>query len=453
MKRRMSIHALIQPLRGRLRLPGMLAVGLAAPLSLAAADWNHWRGPNYDGSTDETGLPAKWSKTENVAWAALLPGASAATPAIHGDHVFVSSTDAVQNALLALAFDRKSGRELWRRVIGSGTSRENKSNYASPSPVTDGQRVVFLYGNGRTAAFDLAGKLLWERDLAAEYGDFAFNWTYAASPLIHEGRLIYQVLQRDVPVGGRGRDGAPIEPYLLAVDPATGKNLWKHTRPSEAVAESREAFTSPIPFGGAGRREILVVGGDCLTGHNPDTGAELWRWGTWNAKRIGHWRLVPSPVAGGGVILACAPKREPIFAIKAGASGTLPASQTAWDTAAAPDLTTDVPTPLFYQGDFFVLSDLRKTLARVDPATGKAKWIVPTPGRAKYEASPTGADGRVFLLNFAGEAVVVNAASGEVLHVIPMGEPGDDMTRSTVAVAHRQIFIRTNSRLYCIATH
>ena len=53
-----------------------------------------------------------------------------------------------------------------------------------------------------------------------------------------------------------------------------------------------------------GRKEILIAGGDCLTGHDPETGAELWRWGTWNPRKIGHWRLVPSPVAGGGVVLA-----------------------------------------------------------------------------------------------------------------------------------------------------
>ena len=53
------------------------------------------------------------------------------------------------------------------------------------------------------------------------------------------------------------------------------------------------------------------------TALQPATGRELWRWGTWNPKRIGHWRLVPSPVAGKGVILACAPKREPVYAVRA----------------------------------------------------------------------------------------------------------------------------------------
>jgi outer membrane protein assembly factor BamB len=113
-------------------------------------------------------------------------------------------------------------------------------------------------------------------------------------------------------------------------------------------------------------------------------------------------------------------------------------------------VTSDVPTPLFYQGDFFVLSDLRRALTRLDPRTGQSKWSIATPGSSKYEASPTGADGRLYLMNFRGEVTVVAADSGQVLKTIPMGDEGDDATRSTIAVAHRQLFIRTNRRLYCV---
>ena len=110
------------------------------------------------------------------------------------------------------------------------------------------------------------------------------------------GLCYIQVLQRNVPVQGRGGDHN--ESYLLALDPKTGKELWKHIRPSDAVAESLEAFSTPMPYTHPGRAELLITGGDCISGHNPDTGEELWRWGTWNPQKIGHWRLVPSPVAG-----------------------------------------------------------------------------------------------------------------------------------------------------------
>ena len=208
----------------------------------------------------------------------------------------------------------------------------------------------------------------------------------------------------------------------------------------------------PIPFRRyQGRKEILIAGGDCLTGHDPATGKELWRWGTWNPRKISHWRLVPSPVVGAGVVLACAPKGDPIYAIKAGGKGVLDDSAIAWKTSDERELSADVPTPLFYDGDFFILSDVRKHLSRVDPVTGKEKWTLELPGFHKFEASPTGGDGKIYLMNFGGDVLVVDAAKGTVLSTIAMGDEGDDMTRSSVAISHQQLFIRTNRKLYCIA--
>jgi len=442
----------------QLRLGCAAGLGMAAlmttagELSLGTApdQWPHWRGPFYNGSTTATNLPVTFSKTEHVLWAADLPGPSAATPAIWNDHVFVSSTDADAGTLLSLAIDRKTGRELWRHQLGEQSARDNMSNYASPSPTTDGALVFFFYGQGTLAAFDFAGNQRWLRQLATDYGEFAFGWTFASSPLLYQGRLYVQVLQRDVPVGGRGRRDGPNDSYLLALDPATGKELWRQLRPSDARAESRESFASPLPHHHDGRAEILLIGGDCLTGHDPATGRELWRWGTWNPTRLPHWRHVPSPVAASGIILACAPKRDPIYAIKAGGRGALDDAAIAWKSTEQRELTSDVPTPLVYLGDFFILSDLQKSLARVEPTTGRVKWLIATPGNAKYEASPTGADGRIYLLSFRGEVVVVDAADGKIVHQAGFGEAGDDRTRSTVAAAGHQLFIRANSKLYCL---
>jgi outer membrane protein assembly factor BamB len=421
---------------------------------LAAAgwgeDWPHWRGPFFTGASSETNLPAQWSKAENVAWTVELAGPSAATPVIWGQHVFLPTTDAAAKTLHAMAVDRRTGKLLWSHKIADGIQRDRMSNYASPSATTDGQRVIFFYGNGDLAAFDFAGDRLWRRNLQSDYGDFAFNFTFASSPTLCRGRLYLQVLQREVPVHGRGRADGPIESFLLALEPATGKTLWRQARLSEARAESREAYSTPIPFEHGGRRELLITGGDALTGHNPDTGQELWRWETWNPGRIGHWRLVPSPAGGAGVVLACAPKGGAVYAVKAGQSGSLSDSAIAWKTEAQRQVTSDVPTPLFYLGDFFVLSDLRRALARIDARTGAVKWQFETPGRSKYEASPTGADGKLYLMNFAGEVAVVEADKGQLLQVVPMGEPGDTTTRSSIAVAGGQLFIRTNQKLFCV---
>jgi len=430
-----------------------LAIVLAASTlpSVRAGDWSQWRGPNFNGSAEAKDLPVTWSR-DTVRWAAPLPGPSAATPVVQGDRVFVSSPDLASSTLRAICLDRKTGKVLWDNRVGEGMiQRDDRSNFASPSPVADATRVFFFYGNGHLVAFDHAGKELWSRNITKDYGDFAFQWTFSTSPLLHEGKLYLQILQRDVPVHGRGRTDGPIESHLLALDPANGKTVWRHVRPDEAVAESKESFSTPVPFEFNGRKEILIAGGDCLTGHDPATGRELWRWGTWNPKKIGHWRLVPSPVAGGGVILACAPKGDPVYAIKAGGSGVLDDSAIAWKTDQTREVSTDVPTPLFFEGDFFVLSDVRKNLSRVEPATGKVKWTTPLPGRAKFEASPAGADGKVYLMNFSGDVVVVDAAKGGILATIAMGEERDDMTRSSIAIADGQLFIRTNRKLYCVA--
>lgn len=426
----------------------VLMITTAAPLH--SGNWPHFRGPSFNGSTTETGLPTQWSPTENIAWRASLPGPSAATPAVWDDHVFVSSTDPASNSLKALCFDRPSGKLLWQREISMGIGRDTRSYYASPSPTTDGKVVVFFYGNGEMAAFDFSGHQLWRRHIGHDYGEFAFFWTFASSPLIFDGKLYLQVLQRDVPIEGRGLKDRKNRSYILAMKPETGETLWRSFRPSQAVAESREAFTTPVPFVHNGRRELLVVGGDDLSGHDLETGKELWRWGTWNPTRIGHWRLVPSPVANEDVILACAPKRDPIYAIKTGGVGKLDDSAIAWVSKDVRAVTSDVPTPAYYDGDFFVLSDVRKSLSRVEPKTGKVKWTIQTPGRSKYEASPLAGDGKLYLINFDGDVVIVNAADGEIVNNIAMGDAEDAPVRSTVIAAQGQLFVRTNNTLFCV---
>jgi outer membrane protein assembly factor BamB len=414
-------------------------------------DWPHWRGPYFNGSADEKNLPSDWSQTEGIAWSVDLPGSSAATPIIFKDRVFLSGVDSDKDVLLAMCFDRTSGKLLWRHEIAKGISHDGRSTFAASSPVTDGKVVVFFYAKGDLVCFDMKGNRQWARNLHDDYGEFAFNWTFASSPTLFNGRLYVQVLQRDVPVRGRGLTDRKNESYILAVNPATGKDLWRQIRPSEAQAEALEAYSTPIPYSLGGKEQLLVVGGDVLTGHDLQTGEELWRWGTWNPRRIGHWRHVPSPVAGGDIVLVCAPKNDPIYAIRPKGTGVLDDSAIAWVSRDVREISSDVPTPAFYEDDFFVLSDLRKSLSRVEPGTGKAKWTIQTPGSAKYEASPLAADGKIYIINHAGEAAVVDAANGDVLKVIPMDKvSGQQVVRASISAAYGQLFIRTTRRLFCV---
>lgn len=431
-----------------------LTMAAASPVQAGdalAGDWPQWRGPQFNGSSEERNLPSLWSQAENIAWSAELPGEAASTPVVCADRVFLSGVDAAKDALVVMAFDRQSGKRLWQHEVARGIRKDKRSNFASSSPVTDGRVVVFFFGNGDLAAYGADGGRLWMRNLQKEFGAFRFGWTFSSSPLWYDGKLYMQILQRDVPVQrDRGEEGKK-DSFLLALDPYTGKTLWRALRPSQAVEESREAFTTPIPYDDGKRRQLLVAGGDALTGHDPATGKELWRWGTWNPQRIGHWRLVVSPVAGDGIALACAPKREPVYAIRTDGSGLLDDRAVAWISREAKEVTSDVPTPAFYDGDFFVLSDVRKSLSRVEPRSGKVKWSVPTPGRAKYEASPLAADGKIYCINFEGQVAVFDAASGKVLHTIAMDSPSDgEVVRASIIAAHGQLFIRTTRKLYCV---
>ena len=189
------------------------AITLAMFSSLAQAEnWPQWRGAAFNGSSTEKNLPESWTK-ETVKWAVPLPGPSGATPAVWGDAVFLTSPDAQKNLLL-ICVNRKDGKVRWQKQITSGDINKGKGNMASPSPVTDGKSVFVLFGTGDFAAVDFDGNILWQRNLGADYGRFAIMWLYGSSPLLFNGKLYLQVLQRTP---------APADyPGLAGGDPARG---------------------------------------------------------------------------------------------------------------------------------------------------------------------------------------------------------------------------------------
>lgn len=430
----------------------LFSIGAAIILAIAARaeNWAQWRGPNFNGTSPETGLPSSWS-ADSVKWAADLPGVSGATPAIWGDSIFVSSADANKNLLL-LCLDRKAGKVRWQKQIVEGANIDKgKGNMASPSPVTDGKSVYILYGTGDLAALDFQGQELWHRKLGEDYGKFAIMWIYGSSPLLFDGKLYVQVLQRspapsDYP--GLAGAGGDRESYLLALDPATGKTLWKKARPSTARIESMESYATPIPHKGAdGKTQLLVVGGNSLSAHDPATGNEIWRGYGLNRKDGEFMRIVPSPVSAAGLAIVCGPKQEQLIAFRTDLKGDITEKGVAWtfDEKNTPD----VCTPAFYDGKLFVLNGDKQVLTCLDPKTGAKKWQGNLPERGVIRASPTVADGKVYIINEKGTVFVCGAGDEfKVLATIPMG--GAEGTRSSIAVSDGQLFIRTTEKLYCV---
>jgi len=433
-----------------MKLLPAIAAAFALSLAARAENWPQWRGPAFNGSSAETGLPETWTK-ETVKWKAPLPGLSGATPAIWGDRIFVSSPDADKNLLL-LCYSRKDGSLLWKQQIAEGGDiTKGRNNMASPSPIVDGKAVYILYGTGDFAALDFNGKTLWHRKLGEDYGRFSINWIYGSSPLLFDGRLYVQVLQRTpAPAEYPGQAGGSPEreSYLLALDPATGKTLWKRERPTEAKMESQESYATPEPqIGPDGKKQILIAGGDCLTGHDAATGEELWRGYGLNRKG-GEWmRLVATPVTIGNVAVACGPKKERILAFRTDSKGDISTSGVVWtyDDRNTPD----VCTPALYQGKLFVLNGDKFTLMRFDPKTGEKKWQGELPVRDVIRSSPTAADGKLYILTEKGNVVICSAGDEfKVLTTIPMGDA--EGSRSAIAVSDGDLFIRTTEALYCV---
>ena len=134
---------------------------LALSLSIAhAGNWPQWRGPNQDGSSEETNLPEKFSKTENVKWAADLPGLSASVPVVWGDSLFITAPVPAEEKFVGLCIDAKTGKGVWTFAT--------KSRVES-SPAVAGNRVFIGSNDGRLYVLDAAtGKKLWEYE--AEIG-------------------------------------------------------------------------------------------------------------------------------------------------------------------------------------------------------------------------------------------------------------------------------------------
>jgi len=413
----------------RFLIPALI---LASSLVAYSENWPHWRGPNKNGVvTAETNLPLKWSPTENIQWKVALPGRSGSTPIVWGDHIFLQVTQGGNIEFWAV--DRKTGAVRWKRPLGGGNVRQMKANMSTPSPVTDGQSVWVLTSTGLLRRFDFEGKELWARDFIKDHGQWGLQWGYGSSPVLYEDSLIVQVLH------GMHTD-APS--YLLRIDKATGRTLWRIERPNSAVQESPDSYTTPtIVRTASGSLELIVSGADCVTGHDLATGRELWRVNGMNPSGRTDYRVVASPVAHNDIVFV--PSRErPLVAIRTGGRGDVTTSHKLWST----DLGPDVPTPVTDGKYLYILRD-NGTVYCHDIATGAAVYSGQRATPGTYSASPILADGKLYMTSEDGTTTIVKA--GPQFEILARNEL-DDYTLSTPVIVKGQIFMRTDSALWAI---
>jgi outer membrane protein assembly factor BamB len=415
-------------MRRTFALAAMIAIG--GGLTIYADNWPQWRGPHLDGTSRETGLPTSWSPTENIVWKTALPMRSGATPIVWRDHVFLNVAEGGELFLWAL--DRNTGTVRWKQKMGGGDQNMRKQNMSSPSPVTDGTMVWAMTGTGVLKAFTFDGKEVWARDVQKEYGQFGLNWGYASSPLLLDGALYVQVLH-----GMKTDDPS----YVMRVDGKTGKTVWRQERPTNAIAEAPDAYTTPVPLKAANRTEIVVSGGDIVTAHDPATGKELWRSDGLNPTNHQWHRIVASPVVSGTTVYA--PSRvKPLLAIRGGGAGNVTETHRLWSFENGPD----VPTPVT-DGTYFYSFDDRGVVYCLDAKSGKPVY---GPVRIKpgtYSASPILGDGKIYITSEEGLTTVVKAGpSFEVLAENNIGE----YVLSSIAISDGQLFLRGDKHLYAI---
>jgi outer membrane protein assembly factor BamB len=414
----------------RKRIFGIFAVIMFSLTVAYAENWPQWRGPSLNGVSGEKNLPAKWTTEDNVAWKLPMPGWSGSTPVIWRDRVFLNVADA--DSIYLWCVDKAKGTVVWKKLLGTGNVKMRKQNMSSPSPVTDGKYVYVMTGTGMLKGFDFNGNELWTRDIQKDYGEFGLNWGYASSPLLFENSLYVQVLH-----GMKTDDPS----YLLRIDAKNGKTLWKVERPTDAIRESPDAYSTPALLRVGKNIEIVITGGDCVTGHDPATGKELWRANGLNPDNNPSYRIVASPVIFDDIIYA--PTRvKPLLALKAGGRGDISSSHVLWSTANGPD----VPTPVTDGKYFYVVND-RGIMWCLDAKTGAEIYAQQRIKPGTYSGSPVLADGKLYVTNEDGLTTVVKA--GPAFEVLAENAL-NDYCLSSPAISDGQIFIRTAQNLYCI---
>ena len=437
----------------------ILVVFMISAFIQAQENWPHWRGPQHNGISDSTSLPMKWSTTENIVWKTPLPSWSAATPIIWGDRIFItspskskprpeseepsqkqrrsrrSSLDPGGPKLFLLCVSKKDGKILWRRELDDKNQIHRKQNDATPSPVTDGKHVWVVTGTGKVTAFDMDGKQIWKKDLQQEYGPFGHNWGYGSSPLLHDGSLIVEVLH-----GMRTDDPS----YIVSFDAETGKVQWRQERPTDAQSESPDAYTTPVLLQHADKIQIVISGGDYITGHDFHTGKEIWRASGLNPFKRSNYRVVPTPIIVDGLIYAPT-RKKPLLALKVGGTGDITESHFVWkyEGSGAPD----VPSPVC-DGKYFYMVDDRGLVTCLDAKTGTVIWGPETTTEGIVSASSILSDGKLYILNEKAVTSVVTV--GSEFKLLETNELDGTYALASPAVSGSQLFIRTSTHLYCI---
>jgi outer membrane protein assembly factor BamB len=409
---------------------GILLLAVTRPA--VSENWPHWRGPRNDGTSLETRLPVKWSKTENVLWRLPLPGPAGATPVVWGDRIFLTSAEGDDLVLLCIS---TNGKILWKRILGTGNRvvRGGEGNSASPSPSTDGQHVWAFVSTGDLACYDFEGNEIWKTNLQERYGRFKLYFVMASTPLLDGDRLYLQLIHSNAWL-------------VLALDKATGREIWKHNRKSDAYAECEHSYASPFLYRDDKHEFLLIHGADYITAHSLTDGWEIWRCGGLNPKDSYNTslRFVASPVAAPDLIVVPSAKNGPVLGLRPDARGDITGSKQ-WYLWTRGRGTPDVPSPLVHDGRLYLCRE-NGDLICMDAKTGDEVYKERT-HRHRHRASPVSADGKIYLAARDGVVTVVKA--GREFEILASNDIGEEISASPV-ISNGRVFLRSYDALYAI---
>jgi outer membrane protein assembly factor BamB len=418
---------------------------------LSAADWPQWRGHLNTGASADARLPLTWSDTDNIAWKTRLGGVGVSSPVVVGGRVFVTSQIGVGNSatgprlgqgadaspterslsntgasgetirFLVEAFDRTNGRRLWTHELnaeGSAPRTHDKHNLSSSSPATDGQRVYAMFGTGQIIALDMSGKPIWTRNLARDFGAFDINWGYSSSPVVYRNTVILVCYQ-------------PSASYVIALDTATGKQVWKVDRPSGVLS-----YSTPLIVPAAKGDELVVNSSVGVEALNPANGESLWRFNEPN-----NFPIPVALFADDVIFFSRGYRSGPYGAIRPGLRGDVAESQLAWHVGTgAPYISSFV----YYEGLLYMAGDVG-VITCIDAKTGERVWRHRLDG--VFTASPVAGDGKIYVLSEAGETTVFKA--GRQVEVLAKNAINGRVLASP-AISGGRLFLRTDDALVAV---
>ena len=435
-----------------------------AAAAAPAADSPQFRGPAGTGLAGAK-LPADWGPGRHVKWKVAVPGVAWSCPIVVGDKVLVTTAFAEGQPkpksgygggrgnrgelpvyqYKVVALDRATGELAWEttaREAKPRTPTHGSNTFASETPASDGERVFAYFGNAGLYCYDLAGQLVWSKDLGAF--PMQNGWGTSSSPIAHGGKVFIQCDNEQ-------------ESFLAAFDAKTGAEVWRKPRPEKS------GWSTPYLWTAAGRTDLVVIGSQKIRGYNPADGAVAWELavggGQCSASPVsdGDYLYVGTGTGGGGRMRRGggddSSAAGTLFAVKPGVAGDITpksgestSAGVAWSAA---KVWPAAASPLAYQGKVYLLDRQGGMVSCFDAKTGKADYARERIPQAKaFWASPWASDGKVFCLDESGQTFVLKA--GAEFEVERVNALGGELFWATPAAAGGAVFVRGVDHLYCV---